>query len=345
MSTILPFAAAAEPELEPDDLQIEPDEPGVEPEPDDVPIDDVPREVRDEPVAPSEQIARVPLVELLPADFRIPILTKFCPNPELRRKADEAGTYALALKVDGVEGLQTADVALAAVRASLKAIVDTFEEPCAIANALHKRLTAMRGEWCERGEQAIKLVGGRIYTEQKRLEAIAAEDRRKAQAEADQQAREEAARQAKAAEAAQAPAAVVETLKEQAKTATAPPVATTSYAPPALKGNTTVAKWRARFKGTPGSEESNPSIDALTAAQQLEAFHLVAGVAAQLARDLKLTLEPDYLARCAPAPINAIDLNWPYLNRRAAADKKTFAVPGLEAVDEGGIRGKSTRSR
>lgn len=287
-------------------------------------------EAESEPAIPTVEpvaLAALPFVEVLPADFKLPTLIKFVPNPALRVAADQAGTYALGLKVDGAEGLQAADVALAAVRASLKAITETFEEPTSIAYALHKRLTAMRGEWCERGQQAIETVGKRMYTENKRLEAIAAEERRKAQAEADRKAKEDADRAAKAAEAAQAPAAVVETMKQQAKTTTAPPVSVPTFAPPALKGNAPVAKWKARIIGTPGDVIANPDVTELSEAQRGQVFTL-----------LRAIVE-------GKAPLAAITLNWSYLNKRASADKSTFLIPGLEAFDEGGIRGKSTRSQ
>ena len=266
------------------------------------------------------------LMEVLPADFRLPALIKFCPNPALRLAADQAATYALSLVVEGPEGLQRADVAVAAVRASLKAIDEHLEEPVAIANELHKRLTGVRSEWKAAGAAAVNTVGTRIYTEQRRLDAIEQEERRRVQEEADRVAREHARREAEAAEKAKAPAPVVQELKRQAETATAPPVGRTSGAAVSpLRNSTPVTTWRARLIGTPGAEEPNPEIDALSAAQRHQVFEL-----------LKAILD-------GRAPLAAIALDWGYLNKRAKADKSTLAIPGIEAFEEGSLRAKSAR--
>lgn len=306
-----------------EDLAIEPDdEPGIEPEPE-LEIEPTP----EPPAAASRQaLAVLPLAELLPADFDLPALIKWVPNPALRIAADQAGTYALNLVVDGAEGLQRADLALQAVRASLRGITDAFADPVTRANALHKRLTGIRGEWCERGELAVKTVGGRMYTEQRRLEALAAEERRKAQAEADRQAREAAQAEVAAAEKAQAPAPVVQELRRQAETVTAPPVVTPTTAP-VLRGSTTVATWKARLVGTPGSDDPNPTMDALSPAQRLRVFELMRAV-----------LE-------GKAPLTAFELGWSYLNKRAKADRSTLALAGIEAFEEGSIRAKGTRTK
>jgi len=308
------------------DIPIEPDaeveleiEPELEPEPE-----------PDAAPPPSDASAAIEpsrgLVEVLPADFRLPALIKYIPNPALRIAADQAGTYALGLTVDGPEGLQRADLALSAVRASLKAIDNDFEEPTAIANALHKRLTSMRGEWQELGKQAIATVGSRIYTEQKRLDGIAQEARRKAQAVADQQAREAAQREAAAAEQAQAPAPVVQELKRQAVTATAPPVATPAAAH-VLRGSSTVTTWKARLIGTPGADEPNPKMAELTAPQRVEVLKL-----------FKAIID-------GSAPMVLFELNWSVINARAKAEKSTLSIPGLEAFEEGSLRAKGQRSK
>jgi hypothetical protein len=120
--------------------------------------------------------------------------------------------------VEGAEGLQRADVALTALRTSLKAIDEHFEEPTRIANDLHKRLTGVRGEWQASGEAGGQDGRQRIFTEQRRLERLRRRRRRKAQAEADR--KRTRGRPTRAAEAAkaQAPAPVVEEMKRQAET-------------------------------------------------------------------------------------------------------------------------------
>jgi hypothetical protein len=43
------------------------------------------------------------------------------------------------------------------------------------------------------------------------------------------------------------------------------------------------------------------------------------------------------------APLTFFDLNWSKINTRANADRATFSVPGFEAFDAGGVRGKGRR--
>jgi ribosome assembly protein YihI (activator of Der GTPase) len=297
-----------------DDLEIEP-----EPE--------IALEIEPEPSVPVVPAALVPaLVEILPADFPLPALIKFVPNAALRAAVDDAATYALRLTVEGADGLQRADVALTALRGSLKAITEHFEEPTRIAYDLHKRLTGIRGEWTASGDAAVKAVGQRVFAEQRRLEQLATEARRKAQDEANARAREEAKQAAAEAAKNQAPASVVEEMTRQAETATAPPVAAPTPAP-VMRGSTTVTTWKARIVGTPASDEPNPEIEQLTPAQRAKVLTLLAAIV-----DGK-------------APLAAVEVNWPYLNKRAKADKGTLAIVGIEAYEEGGVRAKGSRSR
>lgn len=289
-------------------------DPAVEPEVDPTP-------------APATAIVSSALVEILPADFPLPVLARFIPNAALRVAVDDAARYALSVSVEGPDGLKRADLALSALRTSLKAIDEHFDEPTRIANDLHKRLTGIRGEWQATGKAAAQTVGQRMYAEQRRLEDIAAEERRKAQAEADRQAREAAKREADEAARNQAPAPIVDELHRQAETATAPPVAAPHSAPPALKGSSTVTTWKARLVGTSGAEEPNPCSADFTVAQRGQALTL-----------LKAILD-------GRAPLTAVEINWSYLNSRAKADKSTLAIPGIEAFEVGGVRAKSARVR
>ncbi len=297
-----------EPEIE---LEIEPE---IEPEP--------------EPEAPPETtaLAVMPLMSVLPADFPLPSLAKFVPDVTLRQAADEATVYAMSVEVQGRDGLQRADVAVTALRASLKAIEDHFAEPVDTANKLHKRLTGLRSDWIDRGAGAVKTVGNRIWAEKNRLDAIDREAARKAQEEEDRKARVIAQAEADAARKAQAPAPVVEELQQRAKTATAPPVQPVAPAPK-LQGSSVVTTWKARIAGTPGSDEPNPDTEALSPAQRVEVMKL-----------LKAILD-------GRAPMAAISLNWPYLSKRAKADKSTLAIPGIEAFEEGSVRAKGSRSK
>lgn len=274
-----------------------------------------------------EPAAAAPLAELLPANFPLPALIHFVPNRAIRTALDEASAYALSIDVKGPEGLQRADLALTALNDAIKAADAHFEEPAAIANRLHKQITTVRGEWTADGKSAKNVVGQRVYAENDRLDREARRVVREAQEEANRLAREDAEREAERAAKSKAPAAVVEQLKEQAKTATAPPVPVPAIAPPAMKGTTVTTTWKARLVGTPADDEPNPKVADLSIAQQ-----------AQLKALLKAILDDK-------APITAIEFNWSVLNGRAKADKSTLAIPGVEAFTEGGVRAKGTRSR
>jgi hypothetical protein len=302
-------------DIEPDDIELE-----LEPEP------PTTTSAGGAPVLTLAVEAPSALMQVLPADFPLPNLTRFCPNLALRQAADEAAAYALGVEVAGPEGLQRADAAVTALRGTLKAIEEHFEEPVAIANRLHKQLTGVRGEWLERGAAAVRTIGSRIYAEQRRLDEIERETRRKAQDEADRQAREIARKQADEAAKAKAPEQIVEQMKKQAETATAPPVPVVAPAPK-LQGVSTVTTWKARIAGTPACDEPLSDTEKLTPAQQLEVMKL-----------LKAIID-------GRAPMACICLNTAYLTRRAKADKGTLQIPGIEAYEEGGIRSKGMRAK
>lgn len=310
-----------------DDIPIEPDA--------DVPIEIEPEleieiELETEPAvllpaAAMSEAEPARLMELLPPDFRLPALIKFIPNQALRVASENAAASALAVVVEGPEGLQRADLAVAACRASLKGIDEHLEDPIAIANELHKRLTGIRGEWKATGTAAVATVGSRIFAEQRRLEQLAAAERRRLQDEADSLAREHARRESEAAVQANAPAPVVEELKRQAETATAPPVHVPALAPAPLANSTTVKTWKGRIVGTPGSDEANPTMAELSTAQR----QTILGA-------MKDVVE-------GRAPMAVFEINWSYVNNRAKADKSTLNIPGFEAIEIGSVRAKSTR--
>jgi hypothetical protein len=275
----------------------------------------------------SGQLAPVALMQVLPADFPLPALIKFVPNPLLRTRAEQAAAYALSIEVAGPEGLQRADVALTTLRASQKAIEEHFAEPKEIANRLHKSITGTLSDWLTPGKAAVETVGRKVYQEQRRLDAIAAEERRKAQAEADRIARENARREAEAAAKAQAPAQVVEELKRQAETTTAPPVSTPAATATAMRSSSVVKTWKCRVAGTPADAEANPKMAELSPAQRDQVINAMKAVIA------------------GQQPITLFEVNWTALNARAKAEKSTFAIPGFEAYEAGGVRAKGGRSR
>lgn len=267
----------------------------------------------------------VPLMEIIPADVELPALIKFVPNAALRAKAEEATTYLLGIDVTGPEGLQRVDLALAAERDTRKVIEAHFAGPVDIANKVHKRLTTLRGEWCDPGERAARVVGQRVWAERQRLERIAADERRQAQEEANSLAREQAARETEAARKNQAPPQVVQELERRAETAVAPPVSAAASAPPPMQATTVVTTWKARIKGTPANDDPNPKMADLSPAQWEQVKALLRDII-----DDK-------------APRTSIELCWSVLNARAKAEKGTLAIAGVEAFQDGGVRAKGGR--
>jgi hypothetical protein len=266
------------------------------------------------------------LMQVLPADFPLPALIRFVPDPALRSAADQAAKYALSLEVQGPEGVQRADAACTALRQTIRAIETHFDEPKDIANRLHKQITSTLGDWTGPGKAALQTVGGRVAREQSRLQAEAAAARRKAQEEEDRKERERRRAEAEAAAKAQAPAPVVQELKRQAETATAPPVPEVA-APPKLADSTVVKTWKARIAGTPASDNPNPSTAELTPPQRAKVLDLLGAI---IRGDASLAL---------------VDLNWSAINARAKAEKSAFAIAGLESFEDIGLRSKGTRSR
>lgn len=314
-----------------DDLGMEPDEPaavselGIEPEAE--PLADVPAG----PAQPAAVETAAPLMEILPADFPLPALIRFVPDPKLRTEADEAAKYALSLTVSGAEGIQKADVALAVVRQKVKAIEDSFEEPKGLAHQLHSGITTTLREWVSPSKEALETVGRRVYNETQRLKREEEEARRKAQEEENRRVREEARRRAEEAAKAKAPAAVVENLQKQAETAQAPPVSTGRLftGSGGLLQNTTLAKkWTTTIAGTAReAENQQPDTEEMTEAQLAQFKALLQGILE--GRD----------------PVAAATPNWKFLDKRAKADEATFKITGVEAYDAGGTRAKPNRRK
>lgn len=282
-------------------------------------------EFEDDPIPETRAlvVADPPPISQALGGFDIEALLTFLPDVRLKAALDVSAEQALAIDVQK-DGVAAADRAVADLRAQIKRIEQCFEAPTSLANQLHKRMTGLRSDFIKAGSDAASIVGTRIVAEQRRLKAIEDDARRKAQEEADRIAREQAARAAEAAQRQQAPPAVVERLQEQAKTATAPPVASPRRAP-TLASSTVVEKWRGRFKGCEAEAVAQPETSEMSVAQ----LH-------QLRALLQAILD-------GTAPTTAIQVDWSYVNRRAAAEKTTFAIAGLEAYDEGGLRGKARR--
>lgn len=281
------------------------------------------------PVSGPALVAREPLglMQLLPADFPLPSLIRFVPDQRLKVAIDDAVAKALAIDVVGPDGIKAADLALGDVRDNVKAARQHFEEPAAQAHALHASITSRRGEWVKPGEDAVAVVGRRIAAERARLQAIADEERRKAQEEANRLERERRRKEAEAAEQAKAPAAVVETMRQEAARAQAPPVPAAAAAPPELSRNTVVTTWKARLKGTPADAEPNPEVGEMSLAQVGEVKALLQAIVE------------------GKAPLACIAIDWSYVNKRAKAEERAMEIPGLEAFAESGTRAKATRTK
>lgn len=260
----------------------------------------------------------------LPPHFDLVTLLRFMPDVKLKHRVQEAAAAALAVEIAGPDGLAKADVARANLLSAIKFAKEPFSDPVSLANQLHKRLTGLRADFVSHGEQVVQDIDKAIIAEQRRLKRLEEEQRRKDQEAADAEVRKHAAQVAKDAAKRNASPEVVSLLKEQAKTLTAPPVAARSFGAP-LSKSTTVEKWKGRFVGTEEDAEVNPEMADLTPAQQ------------EAARDFFLAVGR------GEVPLVCACVNWTEINRRAHAERSTFLITGMEAVDVGGLRSKGSR--
>lgn len=268
----------------------------------------------------------LPVMELLPSTFALPLLTQFVPDARLREELNDAAIRASTIDVRGGEALAEADQALERVRAAVRAVKATFEEPTRIAHELHKRLTDLRAVWIEPGESAIERVARRIYVEQERQKALEREAKRKAQAEADAQARAEAQQRVEQATQEAVAPDIIEQLQEDARTASAPPVHIEPTSAP-LQSSSVVENWTSTVKGTPReAEEPQPSVEDATEAQRDQ---------------LKVLMQ----AILAGAPIVCVTWNWKQIDKLVKAGKSSFKVAGLDAYDKGGLKAKPRRKK
>jgi len=274
---------------------------------------------------PPPEMQPPPLARALPESFPLLTLLMFVPDPKLKQQAEALAAEAMAIKVEGqgAEAVTEASAALVPLRAHLKHVrEDRFKIPKGLAFELHRRISGLEKDFCAAGDKAVETQTAAVLKEQRRLDRVAQEAADRAQAEADKLARAAAKKAAAAAKKDGAPKEVVQALKEQAKTGTAPPVAVPAGSTGTLVGMTTVTRWKARFKGTSPTAEPNPDMDELIEKQQEQVRRLMAAVA-RGEEDLVL-----------------FDINWAEINRRAHADKTTFSLPELEAYDASTGRSK-----
>lgn len=278
--------------------------------------------------------APMPLMQILPADFRLPALTKFIPNPAVKARIDTALAYAKTIEIDGKgqDALAKMDPALTELNDAIAAGDAEFEDAAGIAFELHRYVTGKRAEWVNGPKADAKAFGTAVWKETERLKTEAERERRRDQEAANAKAREEAA--AAAAEAARnkAPAPILQKLQEQAKTAVAAPVA-----PPArsfggfggsTSSNTVVTTWKARLASTSEeAEELAPALTALSPDEQADVLKLFAAIVGG---------RTDLLA--------LVSVNYGAINKLAVSQESTFNVPGFVAYKTGGTRKKARRS-
>lgn len=266
--------------------------------------------------------SELPLVTQF-GDLPIVRLLQFLPDVRLKAKVTAAEMRAKAADVTSVDGLQRADAEAAGLRLAIAEAREAFEFACDLANKLHKRLTGLRADFIGSADETLARLNGDIYRERKRLEEAAEQERQVRQAAADAEARRATEQAAREAKKQGAQAEIVAALKAQAKTATAPPVAAPPV--PVLTQSSTVERWKARLRGTLDGEEPNPKTEDMTPEQRLQLIELLKALIA------------------GRAALALVQVDWSRVNKRAAAEKSTLDIPGLEAFDVGGVRGKARR--
>lgn len=272
----------------------------------------------------------MPLMQILPADFRLPALIHFVPNLALKKRVDDAIAYAKSIEIagKGQEALTMFDAAKSEVDAAIKAAELSFEDAAGLAFEVHRNITGTRGAWVNGPKAEIKRLGNEAWKESERLKAEAEKERRRLQDEANIKAREEAEREAAAARKNQAPAQVVQKLEERAKTAVAPPVAPPPAAP-AMTDNTIVTTFKARLASTPeDAEEVHPELTRLSKEELANVQAFFRAIA-----DGRVDL------------LALVSLEWGALDKLAVSQENTFNVPGFVAFKTGGTRKKAQRGR
>lgn len=268
--------------------------------------------------------------EVLPADFELSPAIRFIPNPALQRRAIELATTIAGVAVTDAASCAQMDALLTEARAHEQAIDDHFAEPVEFFFKRHRALTTQRAEFHGALPEMVKAGGRRIYLFNQEEERKAWEERRRRQEEADRQARDAAEREAAEARRAQAPAPLIEQLEEQARTATAPPVAATTTPPrDTLKGSTVTETWKVRLTAT-----------------RAEASFLQPEKTADMSSDERTSvLELLKAIIAGAAPMSLIRVDWTTANQLVKAHKGTLKIAGLTPYQDGGARGKSTRVR
>jgi len=269
-------------------------------------------------VTMDEAMSSAPIRSVLPG-FDLHALLTFVPDVQLKRRLDAMCEGATTLDLKTAFGLARAEGLVADLRAGVTDVESRFELACSLANQLHKRMTGLRADFTIRAVTTATALSVAILAQQRENKRVSDEDQRKRQAEADRQAKADAAAAAKVAKASGASKEVIQELKEQAKTAVAPPVPSHQTE---LKRTTAAANWKCRPIGTKDGEEPNPEMADATEAQ-------LAGI--------KLLMTACVEGRM---PMAMFEVRWPALNARASSEKQAMRVPGMEAADVGKLLSK-----
>ncbi len=291
---------------------------------DDVVVPPVPTQ----PSPPEAALARAPedvaLAQILPDGFDLRALLTFLPDVRLKRELEALAEAAAAVDVATDFGLRRADALLVQIDDKAKEIEACFDLPTSLANQLHKRMTGLRGDFLRAGLEAKDDLASRVKNRQREIARADEEARQRAQAEADREAREAAAAAAKLAEAEKQPKSVVKELKQQAKTATAPPVSLPSRSP--LKQTKVAQSWKACPAGTTDADDPNPEMADATPAQ-LEGIRALMRACLDGAPGTSMTM---------------FEVRWPALNARAVNERTAMRIPGIEARDVGRLSRRRT---
>lgn len=291
--------------------------------------DDMPAAAESESgFAATEAEAPRGLMEILPADFPLPALIKFVPDPKIKAALDAAVEKALKVKVEngGEAALREADASIAELADALNACDLEFESAAQAAYNMHRHITGTRSTWKAQAETLKTLIGKQMFRERKRLDDLAAEARRQEQERANAAERQRIADAAAKARQAGAPPKAVAKIEEKAATAQAAPVPIA--APVKLAASSIVSRFRGRLRGTLADAEPHPSITDLTEEQWEQ------GLKPLLA----------YILANAPGTFRAaLSINWSAIDDRAHTDKKSFSIPGLEPFEDGSAKAKGRR--
>lgn len=262
--------------------------------------------------------------------FPLRTLLQFLPDVALKARLNAKAARLLEIDLAG-DGLQQAEALRAEMLSDVDNVLAMFDGskaapgPTALAHQLHKRLCDLRADFVAAATSASAVVGPKIVKETRERETAALAEAKAAQDRADEAAREDARLALAEVRGSGGDAAVEAVLEREAATGSAPPVHVPASRP--MARSTVAEKWRVRLKGS-GLEGD--------AAQPTDLTRVSGS-------DVKMLLDLFKLVGEGQVPLSYVLMNWSALNKRAGADKAAFAIPCLEAYDEGSLRRKGGR--